>query len=192
MFKTAIRAGAIVMVFLCHPVANAARVDFGKISDGSSNTFSITYTQGDINFGPLSFGLSTLPSEVNAQFILGPGTTVTGAPGMLHYGVADIKSAGVSFGDAIWTVLTSFELEVENGNVESLSYLFSPINSATATQGIALNFPLTITGTDTANNTEFSYTYSASTQSITVPTPATLSLFGLGLAGLGWSRRKKV
>lgn len=36
-----------------------------------------------------------------------------------------------------------------------------------------------------------SVTYAVVSRATTVPAPATLALFGLGLAGLGWSRRKQ-
>lgn len=37
----------------------------------------------------------------------------------------------------------------------------------------------------------FSGNHTLSAQTTSVPTPATLALFGIGLAGLGWSKRKK-
>ena len=37
----------------------------------------VTYTNGSIISGPLSFGLSTLPTSVTATYTLGPGTPGT-------------------------------------------------------------------------------------------------------------------
>jgi len=76
MFKKVIKAGTIVMAFLCLPLANAA------IIDGASNTLlTVTYTQGPIADGPLSFGLVALPTEVIAKFVLDPTSLPPPTPG---------------------------------------------------------------------------------------------------------------
>lgn len=60
--------------------------------------------------------------------------------------------------------------------------------STTFTASSAASF---LTFAPTADSYVFIDNISLTGEPGTVPTPATLALFGLGLAGLGWSRRKK-
>jgi hypothetical protein len=127
----------------------------------------VTYTNGSIVSGPLSFGLNALPDSVNATFILGPGHpgTEPGEEGYLYFDDEDLLAAGVTFGDATWTEndIVGFDM-MYDGSVNNLTYLFSPITTQVVDGGVILNFPLTITGTDIASGQSFEYTYGDSTQ----------------------------
>jgi hypothetical protein len=150
----------------------------------------VNYTQGSITSGPLSFGLSELPTSVSATFMLGTGTVGLNS---IFFSVTDVVSANVTFGDATWTenLLDSFSMSLSFGGVSTLNYEFLPIITQHSTGGIVLNFPLSITGTDIASGESFEYGYVASTQTVSaVPIPAAVWLFGSALAGLGWFRRK--
>ncbi|MDH3948455.1 MAG: hypothetical protein OEU74_05790 [Gammaproteobacteria bacterium] len=48
----------------------------GTKSAGATAVYEldVTYTNGSITSGPLSFGLSALPASVSATFMLGPGS----------------------------------------------------------------------------------------------------------------------
>ena len=191
MLKKVIKAGTIVMAFLCLPLANAA------IIDGASNTLlTVTYTQGAIADGPLSFGLVALPTEVIAKFVLDPTSLPPPTPGgpipfpfpNFFRDIDQVVSATITFGNGSWATSNLMEFKMNTdafGVLENLSYRFEIVGG-----GIALNFPLRILGSQGGET--FEYIYRESTYTLTqVTAPTTLALFGLSIAGLGWSRLKK-
>ena len=139
----------------------------------------VTYTNGSIKSGPLSFGLSALPTSVTATYTLEPGTPSTepGEENEIYFDDEDVASASVSFGDATWTSneLEDFSMLSISGVVDSLTYNFLPITTLTAEGIIVLNFPLSITGTDIASGLPFEYEYTESTQTLT-PVVQTLTV----------------
>jgi len=142
--------------------------------------------------GPPPFGLNVLPPDVNARFFLGPGTVDPGSSNIVHYGLGDVLSARLPFGDGLWTDLATFQMTAVNGIVDSLTYRFNPIDTPTATGIIILNFPLSITGTHTASGQSISYTYTQSSATLTaVPEPRSFVLAVLGLFSLGMLRRRR-
>ena len=167
----------------------------GTKSAGAAAVYEldVTYTNGSITSGPLSFGLSELPTSVSATFMLGAGSIGLNA---VHFTETDVVSASITFGDATWTEndLDNFAMALLFGSdVSSLTYNFFPTTSLTTQGPIVLNFPLSITGTDIASGQSFEYGYTASTQTVSevVPIPAAAWLFGSGLLGLIGIARKK-
>lgn len=179
-----------------------ALVACGVISTGSrpaeaSLLLDVTYTSPS-QTGPLSFGLSALPTSVDASFHLGPG--VEGEePAIREFFLGDVISADLSFGDGTWTVseLNSFFMKTISGVPTELNYEFNPITTPTVVDGPVLNFPLNISGTDIATGEAFEYIYAESTQTLTaagVPEPSTVVLWSLGvgiLVSLNRRRRKQ-
>jgi len=185
---TRIKLGVMMLVILAAMMARPA-------SASAVYQLDVNYTQGSITSGPLSFGLSELPTSVSATFMLGAGTVGLNS---VIFSKSDVVSADVAFGDATWTesLLDTFSMSLFLGaTVNSLNYAFLPTTSVTAEGPVVLNFPLSITGTDIASGQSFEYGYTESTQTVSaavVPIPAAVWLFGSGLLGLvGMARRKK-
>jgi hypothetical protein len=176
----------LMVVGLAAPGALARPAEASAILD-------VTYTGGTIDFGPLSFGLAELPDSVAATFHLGPGVEGSEPP-IREYGLADVLSASLAFGDGTWGAIppSSFFMRTINGVPTELVYGFNPITTATVSDGPILNFPLTISGTDIASGEAFQYTYATSTQTLSaVPEPATFFLVLVGAAGLGRMARRR-
>ena len=150
----------------------------------------ITYTEGKIISGPLTPDLDELPSKVTASFKL------SSAAGEL----ADVTESSLVFGDGAWNLadLESFSasfLPTDAGAlaVVSLTYAYRPIDTSTANEKLAANFPLTIQGTDLASGLEFHYQYDASSQTVTeIPEPSSFVLAILGVVGVALCRRLRI
>lgn len=169
----------------------------GTKSAGAAAVYEldVTYTNGSITSGPLSFGLSELPTSVSATFMLGAGSVFFG--NAILFTKADVVSTNLTFGDTTWTEsdLDNFSMSLVVGSgVSSLTYNYFAAASLTTQGPVVLNFPLSITGTDIASGQSFEYGYTDSTQTVSaavVPIPAAAWLFGSGLLGLIGIARKK-
>ena len=127
----------------------------------------VSYSNGSIVYGPLSFGLSSLPTTVTATFLLGPGKKVNPKPGepfRIAFVKDDLVSAYLLFGDGAWTKydLSNFSMAF-TGIVKSLTYGSSIILTTQSVDDSAiLTSPLTITGRDHSSGEAFEYTYTDS------------------------------
>jgi hypothetical protein len=127
----------------------------------------ISFSNPVINSGPLSFGLSVFPEDLAATLSLAEGFPTGG--GATGYGLAEVISASLIFGDGVFTTLSAFDMEVlADGSIETLSYTFAPISTPSVSDGIIiLNSPLFVSGTDIASGQAFSYTYGNSVETFT-------------------------
>jgi len=181
---------AVLLAFVYSSISNAVTIE------SMSNTLlEVKYTQGEIVKGPLSFGLLALPTEVNARFELVPPSMPPppANPVPIPYpnffrDIDEVLMATISFGNTTWTLqnLTNFEMNTDAAGVlEILTYRFE-IDGG----GIALNFPLSISGFE--DDEEFEYVYNASTYTLTqVPEPTTVAFVILSLVCLKLSRRER-
>lgn len=136
----------------------------------------VTYTEGSVLSGPVSFGLSSFPTSVTSSFTLTAGF-VNAATGEHFFEEGEIVSADVSFGDATWSTssLKSFSMIFVGRDIIDLTYEFFPITTQVVDGGIALNFPLIISGIDKATGQPFEYQYTESSHSLTT-LPQSLSV----------------
>jgi hypothetical protein len=162
------------------------------VSTAGVTEVDVTYTNLATPTGPISFGLTSLPDSVPAQFFLKGGGT-----GATTFDSNDVLFAELTFGDGTWTEdeLVNFSMTVDAlGEVTSLTYQFGSITTPTAVSGPVLNssFTLTVSGTDIASGQEFEYVHLDSMQDLTVyAVPAllitniALMLGGIVLSGTG-------
>jgi hypothetical protein len=149
---------------------------------------NVTYGTGTVLSGPLAFGLTELPENVHAQFL------IEGDPSATSFTLDDVLSASATFGDGLWTELETFSLGRDpiTGEVTALDYTFGAIDTETALKGIYHNFPLTIAGTELSTGQDFEYQYTTSVQSLSaVPEPNSLVLLVCGTLGILGRRRRR-
>lgn len=149
----------------------------GAINDVSIslNDFSHTWI-GDID-ATLVFDDGSNPAITLALFgegVLGPSNDAGGTYAFADGGTANFVGAGSLIPSGTYAALGSFSV-------------FDGL-SAAGTWTLNMNDR---TGGDSGNLGSWTLNIDMEEVAAPVPAPATLALFGLGLVGLGWSRRRK-
>ncbi|MEE8147024.1 MAG: hypothetical protein V3T24_05425 [Longimicrobiales bacterium] len=126
----------------------------------------VTYSACEITEGPLSLGLAELPASIDVAFEFElpslPAPEGTRRP--------FVTAASISLGDASWDEqdIQFFQLGFDaTGTLNALTYFTGPIDTGTTLGLVVLNFPLTVSGTDTDSGQPFSYSCPESEQTIT-------------------------
>ena len=163
----------ILTLFLILGNITAARLHAQTAPEETDFGLCATYTNPEILEGPLSFGLSALPSEVNSCFqftapepLSGVIVAPTISSASLSFGNTDLTVANLYTGDDDVYPIYMFRLDTA-GDIDLLQYGFLFTNGVVA-EGIVLNssFEMNIKGTDIATGIYFHYRYTTSSQTL--------------------------
>ncbi len=157
-------------------------------------SFTVDASIDVLALGQWDEGLDGLNGSADVGLWLSDGTLLVSA-------TVPTGSSGTLIGDHRYTSIATFTLMTSTVYVIGSAYTGGPSDNLALTEFNSLINPIDgrVAGGGTSKDMQFpsftdmrffsgpSFLFESS-----VPAPATLALFGLGLAGPGWSRRKKV
>lgn len=152
--------------------------------------FDMLPGETDVFFN-IVFGSEEFPDFVGSDFIDGFGLYLNGV------NLAFVDSQPVNINHPDFDFETGTELNgVLGGSSNPLGSLVHTFNGAAMAMGNELTFVIADTSDDSLDSTVYISQLGGSAPPPPpppnpIPAPATLALFGLGLAGLGWKKRKK-